>query len=125
MTNLNILEVGCGGKTKQYFYLEEVIRRIENILEGKFGLQNIIAIMNIISEYSVIFNDGFIINEDKDIDRQIWRADSALILASILDDDFYNDKELKYMYVEYDKESSEYQRTLKNMISRIKNAKII
>lgn len=107
----------CKEASLEYSYLSEVAKRLKKILGSRLTKDEVIAMMDVITLYSFQFNDGFVINDDRD--HIIGRSDAAAIAACFSKEPGTSVLWWKVEYPASDKESEEYQAVSDRLLAKI------
>lgn len=107
----------------EYSYLSEVAKRLDKILGSRPTKDEIIAMMNVITLYSFQFNDGFVINDDRE--HIIGFSDAAAIAACFCKEPGKDSLWWKVEYPAYDKESEEYQAVSDRLLAKLIQSPIV
>ena len=107
-------------------YIREVAQRLKFIFGDWLTDEESIALMDIIHWNSFEFPDGFILNDESDINKEIWLADAGEIIAAFCRDPSKDWSWFKSAYPGHDKEDEAYLSLHRSMINKLKaHARII
>ena len=122
MLNLGKLYDVDPPESKVAIYHKEVARHLVPLIGDHLSLAESIALMQILHWNSLEFNDGFIINDSREPDKEMWLADAAVIAAAFCTE---VDKDWRFFKREnpaYPKESHEYVATYERLLNQIRTS---
>lgn len=76
------IEPGTPGEAEWREYFLEVAHRLEQVLGPWLSFEETVALIDIIHNQVLLFEDGFVINDDSDINKEMWIADAAFVAAA-------------------------------------------
>lgn len=103
-------------------WTKDVVRFLESVLGSEVSLMQTIALMQILTQYSIELQGGMIINDQKDPNRSVWIADAALIASALCANP---DKEATWWKAEFssiDKGTADYATLLAGMLEQIRRS---
>jgi hypothetical protein len=113
------LREACGSDERAYRYLSEAARRLEAIIGTKLGEKDCIALIHLVTERTLEFADGFVINKLSEYDTILSYSDAAAIAASIHDAEGRNWEWFRAEFQIADTESEVYEARFRRLLKRV------
>lgn len=88
--NIDKLLDYTGGLGPEFDHDREVVTRLEDALGSQLDLNQSLMLIQILTSYTFVYDDGFIINDDGDLIRIIGYSDAAAIVAAFWDEPAYD-----------------------------------
>jgi hypothetical protein len=88
--NIEKLLDATSGKGSEFDYLREVVSRLEDALGSELDLTESFMLMDILIHHTFVYDDGFIINDDRPLIRIIGYNEAAAIVATFWDEPTYD-----------------------------------
>jgi hypothetical protein len=96
--NIEKLHYSAGGPSSMFDYQREVVTRLEDALGSELDLNQSLMLMEILTSCTFVYDDGFIINDERDLIRGIGYSDAAAIVATFWDEPEYDFQWFKAEY---------------------------
>lgn len=113
------LLAASGGPGPEFDYPKEVVARLVRVLSDQLTLVQSIALMDILTSYTFLYDDGFIINNKRDLIQIIGFADAAAIVATFWDDPERDWEWFKAEHLVFDRKIPEYAGILNQLLTAI------
>jgi hypothetical protein len=96
--NIEKLLYSAGGQGSMFDNDREVVARLEDALGSELDLNQSLMLIQILTSYTFVYDDGFIINDEGDLIRGIGYSDAAAIVAAFWDEPAYDWEWFKAKY---------------------------
>jgi hypothetical protein len=122
MVHFQKLVAPCGEDGAELAYAIEVVRRLACIFKAQLAFDQSIALMHMLQLYTLIYDDGFVINDEYGIIETIGLSDAATFISAFWEEPEKDWEWWRQMYWSYDKSTPIYQAHFQAVLMQIRSA---